>query len=127
MNVLFWVLQGLFALHTGVGAIWKLSNPAQVVPSLHAIPRGVWLGLSGVELRGAAALILPAIHKPSGGLVPFAAAFIAAEMLVFSGLHLVSGEENHGPLFYWLTVAALCGLIAYGRLALQPLGLPTAR
>lgn len=46
MNILLWVLQALLALHTFTGAVWKWSNPEQTVPSLKAIPHGIWLAMS---------------------------------------------------------------------------------
>ncbi len=48
-----------------------------------------------------------------------AAACVAVEMLIFSAVHLASGTSDHGPMVYWLVVAALCGLLVWGRLALR--------
>ena len=42
-------------------------------------------------------------------------------MLLFSGLHLYSGEAKHGQMIYWLVVAAISAFIAYGRFVLKPL------
>jgi hypothetical protein len=120
MNVLLWILQILLALHTGIGAIWKFSNPAQTVPSLQAIPHGLWLTLSVMELLSSLALILPAFSKKLGILAPIAATFIAAEMLLFSGLFIFSANTDYGHLIYWLVVAVLCAFIAYGRFVLKP-------
>jgi hypothetical protein len=120
MNILLWVLQILLAIHTAIGAVWKFSNPAQTVPSLSAIPNGVWLAMSVVELLCAVGLILPAVYKPLAILAPIAAVCIAAEMLLFSGLHIYSGDPNYGPVIYWLVVAAICAFIAYGRFVLKP-------
>ena len=120
MNILLWVLQILLALHTVIGAVWKFSNSEQTVPSLSAIPHGAWLAMSVFELLCALGLILPAFYKPLAILAPIAAAFIAAEMLLFCGLHLSSGEANYGPMIYWLVVAAICAFIAYGRFVLKP-------
>jgi len=121
MNILLWVLQGALALHTLVGAGWKVSNTSQTMPSLKAIPHGAWLALGVFELLCAVALIVPGFIKPVTMLVPIAALCIAAEMLLFSGLHLASGAPKHGQMIYWLVVAAICGFIAYGRFVLQPL------
>lgn len=121
MNILLWILQGLLAVHTAVGAVWKFSNPAQTMPSLSAIPNGVWLGMSAVELLCSLGLVLPAFHKPLAFLAPLAAILIAAEMLLFCGLHLASGDRSYGPMVYWLVVAAICVFIAYGRFVLRPL------
>lgn len=121
MNILLWTLQILLALHTIMGAIWKYTNSEQAVPSLKAIPHGVWLGLTVVELACAAALALPLLMKSLGNLAPFAALVIAAEMALFAAVHLMSGNSNHGELVYWAVVAAFCAFIAYGRFALKPI------
>ena len=120
MNILLWVLQILLALHTAIGAVWKFSNSEQTVPSLKAIPHGIWLAMSVFELVCSLSLILPAFNKPLAILAPIAAICIAAEMLFFSGLHIYSGEANYGPIIYWLVVAVICAFIAYGRLVLKP-------
>ncbi len=121
MNIFLWVLQILLALHTAIGAVWKLSNSEQTVPSLSAIPHGIWQAMSVIEVLCAIGLILPVMNKSLGMLVPISALIIAAEMLIFSGVHLYSGDVNHGPMIYWLVVAVICGFIAYGRFILKPL------
>jgi hypothetical protein len=121
MNIVLWVLQVLLALHTIMGAVWKFSNSEQAVPSLTAIPHGVWMGISVVELIAAACLLLPLLGRLPGTLVPVAAAAIAAEMVIFSVLHIRSGDTSHGPVVYWLVVAVFCAFIAFGRFVLRPL------
>jgi len=120
MNVLLWVFQITLAFHTATGAIWKFSNSEQSVPSLSAIPHGVWLSLSVIELLCSLALIIPVIYKPLSILAPLAAAAIAIEMLIFCGIHLASGDKTFGSLIYWLVVAIICGFTAYGRFVLKP-------
>lgn len=120
MNILLWILQVLLAFHTAIGAVWKFSNSEQTVPALSAIPHGVWLGLSGVELLCAVGLVLPAFYRPLGRATPIAALVIAVEMLLFTALFFLSGGANYGHVGYWLVVAAICGFIAYGRLKLKP-------
>lgn len=119
MNFLLWILQIILALHTAMGAIWKFSNAEQAVPSLKAIPHGVWLGMGVVELFLVVCLILPAISKPVAILAPIAAVCIAAEMLFFCAMHLRAGDPNIGPMIYWIVVAAFCAFIAYGRFVLR--------
>ena len=121
MNVLLWALQVLLALHTAMGALWKFSNSEQTVPSLSTIPHGVWLSMRGFELLCGLGLILPAFHGPLAIVAPVAAACIAAEMLLFTAVHVRSGDANHGPMIYWLVVAAICSFVAYGRFVLEPL------
>lgn len=121
MNIVLWVLQILLAVHTAIGGVWKFSNSAeQTMPTLSAIPNGVWLGMGALELLLAVCLILPAFSSSLAVLAPIAAVLIAAEMLLFSGLHIYSGDADHGPMIYWLVVAAICGFIAYGRFVLRP-------
>lgn len=92
MNILLWLLQVLLAFHTVTGAGWKFSHTAQeTMPSLGAIPDPAWLALGALELVAGLALVVPAMRKSLGRLVPVAAVFIAAEMLLDCGLHLVSG------------------------------------
>jgi hypothetical protein len=122
MNLLLWTLQILLALHTIMGAVWKVSHSAeQTMPSLKAIPSGVWLAMGGFELICSVGLIIPAIDKPLAMAAPIAAICIAVEMLVFCGLHLSSGDAKYGPMIYWLVVAAICAFVAYGRLVVKPL------
>jgi len=124
MNILLWILQVLLALHTGMGAVWKFSNSEQAA-SLQALPHGVWMGLSVLELACVVGLLLPALHKPLGRrTAPIAASFIAAEMLLFTGVHLASGATEYGSVIYWLVVAGLCAFVAWGRFALRPFPSP---
>jgi hypothetical protein len=53
-----------------------------------------------LELLCSLCLILPAFHKPLAILAPVATACIAAEMPLFSGLHIRSGDANYGPMIY---------------------------
>lgn len=121
MNIFLWVLQALLALHTAIGAMWKFSHSAeQTMPSLKAIPHGVWLSMSVIELLCSLCLVLPAFSKRLAILASVAAILIAAEMLLFCGLHIRFVDTNYGPMIYWLVVAAICAFIAYGRIALEP-------
>ncbi|MEZ4897211.1 MAG: DoxX family protein [Saprospiraceae bacterium] len=121
MNIVLWILQILLALHTLTGAIWKFTNSEQRVDSLNAIPHGVWQGLSIVEILCAAGLILPLLVKRLRRLAPWSAVAIGVEMLFFCMVFLVSGAQSYGELIYWLVVAAICGVIAYGRWAIKPM------
>lgn len=120
MNIVLWVLQILLALHTAMGAVWKFRNSDRVVPSLQAIPRKAWLVISVLELFCSLGLVLPALAVSLGILAPIAAACIGAEMLLFCGVHISSGATKHGPMAYWLVVAVLCAVTAYGRFVLSP-------
>jgi hypothetical protein len=116
MNVILWILQVLLALHTVTGAIWKFSNSEQSIPSLQALPHALWLTLIAVELLSSIGLIVPAFRKSLRRMPAIAAGCIAGEMVLFSAFHLQSGQADHGPMIYWLVVAALAILIVVGRL-----------
>jgi len=122
VNYFLWSLQIILALHTAIGAFWKLSNSEQSVTSLRAIPHELWLALSLFELLCSLGLTLPIIDRRRSSLVPAAATVIGIEMLFFTGVHLYSGDANIGPIVYWLFVAAICAFLAYGRSILKPLG-----
>ena len=120
MNLFLWIFQVLLALHTAIGAVWKIFNPEQSIPTLRAIPHRAWMLLIPFELICAVGLVVPAFGPSLGWIVPLAAMGIAAEMLVFSGVHLRVGAGKNGPMFYWLGVAAICAVIAAGRLFVAP-------
>ena len=120
MGIVFWVLQVLLALHTAMGAAWKFKHTERSVASLRAIPHGLWLALGVVELVCALFLILPAVARSTGVVAPVAAVIIAAEMLLFTLVHLRSGDKHHGHVVYWLVVAVICAIIAYGRFVVRP-------
>lgn len=118
MNIALWVLQVVLALHTAMGAVWKFSNTAeQTMPSLKAIPEGVWRGMGVFELFISICLIFPMFYKPLAILVPIAAACIVIEMLLYCGLHLRAEGSKMGPMIYWLVVTALAAFLSYGRFA----------
>jgi hypothetical protein len=121
MNVALWILQVLLALHTVMGAVWKFTNSTAVVPSLSAIPHQAWLLLSVVEILCAIGLIVPLMKRSWAKAAPAGAALLAAEMLMFCGVHLGSGAPFNGEVIYWLVVAVIGAFIAYGRFALKPL------
>lgn len=75
--------------------------------------------MSVVELLCSPGLIAPTFHKPLAILAPIAAACMAAEMLLFSGVHICSGDPNYGPLVYWRVAAAICAFVNYGRFVLS--------
>jgi len=121
MNITLWILQGLLAVHTLVGAFWKFSNSEKTMGSLKAIPHGVWISLSVIEIFCAIALFLPALMKQFGFAAPLAATIIAAEMLLFCVVHLFASGKDNNQLIYWLVVALICGFVAYGRFVLKPI------
>jgi heme/copper-type cytochrome/quinol oxidase subunit 4 len=121
MSIFLWILQGLLAIHTLMGAGWKLFNSEAAVPSLSAMPHWLWLALIPLEVICAAGLVLPAVAPALGYLVPLAALGVALEMGLFAVLHLNAGTGEASQLTYWIVVAAICLVIAGGRLWVAPL------
>jgi hypothetical protein len=58
-----------------MGAVRKFSNSEQTVPSLNAIPHGVWMAMSVLELLCSGCLILPAFSRGNADLFRIAYLF----------------------------------------------------
>lgn len=120
MNILLWIMQITLALHTAMGAVWKFSHSEETVASLASLPHEVWQALSGIELLCVLGLILPLFMRSKEFLAAFAALVIAGEMVLFSVVHLNSGVTDNSPMYYWLVVAGVSALLAYGRFTGRP-------
>lgn len=122
MNILLWTLQIILALHTLIGAFWKLSNTAQqTMPTLSVIPPQLWIAMSLVEVLCALGLILPLFMKKVPGTATIIAClFLTIEMVSFSAIHFWSGTQDMSPVIYWLVVAGISCFIVYGRISLRP-------
>lgn len=121
MNIFFWVLQILLALHTLMGAFWKFSNSSAAVSATSPLPQWLWLGLSIVEILAVVGLVLPASVKSLGKWSAYAAIVIAAEMLLLVIWNLLGGTIDMGSIIYWLVVLVFSAFLAYGRMSLKPI------
>ena len=122
MNVLLWVLQILAALlytASGVMKVFMFDMVSKDVPSFGALPRNVWMALGVVELVCAVGLIVPAALRWRPGLTVAAAAVLAAESLVFIGVHVKYREP--ATLIMVIVLGLLMAFIAYGRMVLRPI------
>lgn len=115
MNIVMWILQGVLALHTAVGAYWKFSNAENSVPSLSGIPHWLWLLLIPLEILCAIGLVIPAALEGTGKLVIAAATLVALEMVMFMAFHFRSENGASSQVLYWAGVAAVGLFIAFGR------------
>lgn len=115
MKVFLWILQILLALHTVIGALWKLSNSEQGVPSLSAIPHELWLFMSILEIFCSIFLILPLFKKSFTILATIGASLIALEMISFCILQTISRIGESYQMVYWIVVAIVCLFIALHR------------
>ena len=122
MNVLLWVLQVLAALLYASSAVMKVfmfDKVSQDVPSFGALPRGAWTALGVLELVCAAGLVLPAAFRWKPSLTAAAAAVLAAESLVFIGVHVKYRET--APIILSAVLGGLMAFVAYGRMVLRPI------
>jgi hypothetical protein len=115
LNILLWVLQILLAFHTLIGAAWKFTNTDQDLGSLATIPHGLWLALAVFEIICVICLILPAFKKNLSKLVSIGALGVAAEMILFCGIDLMSEQPQPSSVIYWAVTAVIALAVAYGR------------
>src|SRR6202008_5000014 len=114
MIVLLWVLQVLAALMysaSGVMKIFMFDKIREGQPSFDVLPREAWTAMGILELVCVVGLIVPAaLHwKPS--LTGVAAAVLAAESLVFIGVHVKTREM--GPVIMCAVLGLLMAFLAY--------------
>jgi uncharacterized membrane protein YphA (DoxX/SURF4 family) len=122
MNILLWVLQVLAALLYGSSGVMKVfifDKVSQDVPSFGALPRKAWMTLGIVELVCTVGLIVPAAFHWHPPLTILAATVLAAESLVFVGVHVKYREV--APMILSAVLGFLMAFIAYGRMVLQPI------
>jgi uncharacterized membrane protein YphA (DoxX/SURF4 family) len=122
MNILLWILQILAALLYGASGIMKVFMFDQVsgeVPSFGALPREAWMALGILELVCAVGLIVPAALRWRPMLTVVAAAALAAESLIFIGVHVRYAET--GSIIMSAVLGLLMAFIAYGRAVLRPI------
>ena len=121
MNALLWVLQILAALlygSSGVMKVFMFDRISQDVPSFGALPRGAWTTLGILELACAVGLIVPAAIHWRPPLTIVAATVLAAESLVFVGVHVKYREVT--PMILSVALGLLMAFVAYGRMVLKP-------
>ncbi len=122
MNILLWVLQALAALlygSSGVMKIFMFDKISADVPSFGALPRQVWKALGVIELVCVFGLIAPGLLHWQPMLTVAAAAILAAESLVFIGVHVKYRET--GTIIMCCVLGLLMAFVAYGRMVLSPI------
>ena len=122
MNILLWVLQVLVGLLYGASGWMKVfifDKASKGVPSFGALPREAWKALGILELICTVGLVVPAALHWHPVLSVAAAAVLAAESLVFIGVHAKYRERT--PIIMGVVLGLLMVFIAYGRVALRPI------
>lgn len=123
MNSVLWVLQGLAAVlyaMSGVMKVFLFDRVSGDVPSFGALPKPVWMALGVVELVCVVGLIVPLALRWYPVLTVAAAAVLAAESVVFIGVHVKYREV--GPIVMCAVLGLLMAFVAYGRMVLSPIG-----
>jgi hypothetical protein len=122
MNVLLWVLQSVltwFCLAGGAYQMMKIDDLKKVAASMRELPKGLWTFFGFCSILAGLGLILPGVLHVMPVLTPAAAAGVAAENAVISGIYVRYGDK--APLKFSLAIAVLAAFIAYGRFVLSPL------
>ncbi len=119
MNTLLWVLQILAALIYGASGVMKVflfEKVSHDVPSFGALPRNVWTALGVLELLCVVGLIVPGVLHGDPRITIASGAALAAESLVFIGVHVKYREVP--PIIMSAVLGVLTAFIAYGRFTL---------
>ena len=122
MNVLLWVLHGLAALLYGASGVMKVfmfDKVSQDVPSFGALPRQAWMALGIMELVCTVGLIVPSALRWQPALTVVAATILAAESLVFIGVHVKYRET--ATIIMCCVLGLVMAFVAYGRMVLSPI------
>jgi hypothetical protein len=116
-----WGLQILVAAFFLMAGFTKAAQPLADLPAMMPwvsdVPAWLVRFIAYSEIAGALGLILPAATRILPPLTAFAALGLATVMVLASGFHLARGE----PIAMQLVVAAVAGVIAWGRLKKAPI------
>lgn len=123
MNILLWALQGLAAViyaASGVMKVFMFDTISKDQRSFDALPRQAWTAMGILELTCVVGLIVPSVFAWHPKLTVLAAALLALESLVFIWVHIKAREP--GPIVMGVVLGLVMAFVAYGRLALRPIG-----
>ncbi|HEY9075234.1 MAG TPA: hypothetical protein VIO61_01735 [Anaerolineaceae bacterium] len=123
MDIVLWVIQVILAVKCLTTALSHGLQPGkevmrQSIARFGAGARSLHLAAAILLLCASLFLLLPAIVRPLGGLLPYVAGLTAVLMLVSIPLHVKSREDP--KLFAGLILLALAVFTVYGRLVLAP-------
>jgi uncharacterized membrane protein YphA (DoxX/SURF4 family) len=123
LHVTLWVLQILLAAAFLAAGMMKLTTPiaqlATSLPWVTDVSAGLVRLIGLAEVAGALGLILPAATRIRPSLTPLAALGLVAVMVLAGVFHLTRGEAAGLPVN--LVLAALAGVIAWGRTRKVPI------
>lgn len=121
MNIVLWVAQIVVALYAVLGAAFRFFSydaAARGIPSVQALPHGVWNVIGLFELVCALGLILPGILRQGYRWTYYAAVGLAVEMFLVTVLHVKYfglALEATNPATWTFGLAVLSAIVAWGR------------
>lgn len=121
MNILLWVLQVALAFFCIAGGAYKINHFEQLQQmnaSMRALPQVFWTCVGALETLAGLGLVLPAATKVLSVLTPVAAACMAVESLLITGIYLY--YRDFPPTAFTAVGGILAAFIAYGRFVLKP-------
>ena len=122
-NIALWVVQVLLAAMFLMAGATKLTQPmdalATQLPWTTAVPELLVRFIGLAEIAGALGLILPSALRIRPRLTVLAALGLVVVMVLASGLHASRGEFGMLPMN--AVIAALAGLVAWGRTRKAPI------
>jgi uncharacterized membrane protein len=121
MNIVLWIAQIVIAFQAIAGSAFRFfayDTAAKDVPSVQALPHGVWNVIGVFEIVCALGLILPGLLRKGHRWTYYAAVGLAVEMFLVTLWHvryfgLTPGAEN--PATWTFGLAVLSALVAWGR------------
>ncbi len=122
MNIVLWGLQIIIAFFCISGSVWRFFNYEEAskdVASMKALSYGMWNAIGAFEIICALGLILPGLLRLKPSYMGVAAAALAIEMLLISGLHIKYFGfqfKATNPAAWSFSLFVMAGIVAYGRL-----------
>ena len=113
------ILAALLYAASGIMKVFMFEEISKDVPSFGALPRTAWMALGILEFVCVIGLIVPAAFRWHPMLTVVAAAVLAAEGVVFIGVHAKYREI--AAIVMSGALGVLMAFVAYGRLVLKPI------
>ncbi len=121
LDIGLWIVQGLLALIfllAGARHALRSERARKAMPVLADLPRSAVIFGGIMEIAGAVGVVLPRLLDILPWLTPFAAAGLAAVMLVALGLH--ARRKEYPAVGFTVLLFVLAIVVAYGRWFLVP-------
>jgi len=117
MTVVLWVTQASLALLCLSGGAYKAFKFEQLANQMRVLSHGAWRTLGMFEIVCGILLVIPAAASWMPVLTPIAAAVLALETIILSGLYARYSLKltAANPLVWSVAMALMATFVAYGR------------